>query len=90
MENEYSEFRAHWPVIVAAAIGVGAGVTGLIISSLGIMMNPLADTFGWSRAEISGAKTFLNLGFVVSAPIVGYIVDKHGARKIALISLGTL
>ena len=90
MENEYREFRAHWPVVVAAAIGVGAGVTGLIISSLGIMLNPLSDTFGWSRAEISGAKTFLNLGFVVTAPIVGYIADKYGVRKIALISLGTL
>ena len=61
---------------MAAAIGVGAGVTGLIISSLGIMLNPLSDTFGWSRAEVSGAKTFLNLGFVVTAPIVGYIADK--------------
>ncbi len=87
MPQDYAEFRAHWPVVVSAAIGVGVGVTGAMVYSLGIMLNPLADAFGWSRAEISAAKTFLTLGFAVTAPFVGYVADKFGVRKIALISL---
>tara|TARA_B110000438_G_scaffold294046_1_gene334816 strand:- start:160 stop:1377 length:1218 start_codon:yes stop_codon:yes gene_type:complete len=90
MDQEYGEFRAHWPILIAAAIGAGAGVTGAMVYSLGIMLNPLSDTFGWSRAEVSGAKTFLTLGFVVTAPFVGYVADKYGVRKIALFSLGLL
>jgi len=69
MPQDYAEFRAHWPVVVSAAIGVGVGVTGAMVYSLGIMLNPLADAFGWSRAEISAAKTFLTLGFAVTAAI---------------------
>ena len=87
MSQDYSEFRAHWPVVVASAIGVGAGVTGAMVYSLSILINPLTDAFGWSRAEVSGAKTFLTLGFVVTAPFVGYIADKFGVRRIAMASL---
>jgi MFS family permease len=87
MTKDYNEFRAHWRVIVAAAIGVGAGVTGAMVYSLSILITPLTDTFGWTRAEVSGAKTFLTLGFVVTAPFVGYIADRFGVRKIAMVSL---
>ena len=87
MSQDYNEFRAHWPVVVAAAVGVGAGVTGAMVYSLSILINPLTDAFGWSRAEVSGAKTFLTLGFVVTAPFVGYIADRFGVRKIAMVSL---
>lgn len=90
MENEYGEFRSNWKVLIAAAVGAGAGVTGAMVYSLGILINPLSDTFGWSRAEVSGVKTFLTLGFVVTAPFVGYVADKYGVRKIALVSLGML
>ncbi|MFL2769631.1 MAG: MFS transporter [Rhodospirillaceae bacterium] len=90
MEHEYGEFRAHWKVLIASAVGAGAGVTGAMVYSLGILINPLSDTFGWSRAEVSGVKTFLTLGFVATAPFVGYVADKYGVRKIALVSLGLL
>jgi MFS family permease len=90
MDHDYGEFRDHWKVVVAAAFGVGAGVTGAMVYSLTVMINPLTDAFGWNRAEVSGAKTFLTLGFVMTAPFVGYIADKFGVRKIALFSLATL
>lgn len=85
-----SELRAHWPVVMAAAVGVGAGVTGATIFSLGIFINPLSDAFGWSRTEASAAKTFITLGFVVTAPFIGYLADRLGVRAIGLVSMTAL
>jgi hypothetical protein len=32
MKNEYGEFRSNWKVLLAAAVGAGAGVTGAMVS----------------------------------------------------------
>jgi MFS family permease len=81
------ELRAHWRVVLAAGIGSGAGITGMSIYSLSILINPLCDAFGWSRAEVSAAKTILTASFVLAAPIIGYLADRVGVRLIALWSL---
>jgi MFS family permease len=81
------EFRAHWKIVVTAALGVGAGVTGTTIYSLGIFINPLSDAFGWSRTEVSAAKTFITFGFVLTAPFIGYLADRFGVRRIGMISM---
>lgn len=85
--QQESEFRAHWKVVLAAALGVGAGVTGTTIYSLGIFINPLSDAFGWSRTEVSAAKTFITLGFVLTAPFIGYLADRFGVRRISMMSM---
>lgn len=82
-----SEFRSHWKVVMAAAMGTCCGVTGFIIYSLGIMTQPLEQAFGWSRTEFSASKSFITLGFVMTAPFVGVIADRFGVRKIAMLSL---
>ncbi len=87
MQGAYSEFRAGWKIVLASAAGVGAGVTGLSYYSFGILMTPLSDTFGWSRTGLSGARSLLTLGFVVTAPFVGYLADRIGVRKMALTSM---
>ncbi|MCB2106722.1 MAG: MFS transporter [Rhodobacteraceae bacterium] len=84
-----SEFKFGWTVVLAAAFGVGAGVTGVNTYSLGVFLGPLSDEFGWSRMETSAAKTFLTLGYVLTAPFIGYIVDRFGPRKIGLASMAT-
>jgi len=89
MTQMNSEFRSHWTVVMAAAVGTCCGVTGFIIYSLGIMTQPLEEAFGWSRTELSASKTFITLGFVMTAPFVGVIADKVGVRTIALASLVT-
>lgn len=84
------ELRAHWKVIFAAAFGAGAGITGMSVYSLSILINPLSDAFGWSRAEVSAAKTILTAGFVLTGPMIGYLTDRMSARRIGMISLATL
>ncbi len=88
--QSFQEFRFGWKVIMAAGIGVGLGVTGANTYSLGVLLNPLSEEFGWSRIEASAAKTFLTLGYVVTAPFIGFLADKIGPRRIGLFSMFTL
>lgn len=84
------EFQYGWTVVLAAAFGVGAGITGANTYSLGVFLNPLAETFGWSRTEASASKTFLTLGYVLTAPGIGYLADRFGPRQIGIASMAAL
>ena len=88
--SERSELRAHWTVVFAAAMGAAAGITGMSVYSLSILIGPLSEAFGWSRAEVSAAKTVLTAGFVLTGPLVGYLADRIGVRQIGIASLALL
>lgn len=85
-----TELGAHWRVVMAAAFGAAAGITGMSVYSLSIMIGPLSEAFGWSRAEVSAAKTILTAGFVLTGPLVGYLADRFGVRQIGIGSLALL
>src|SRR4051812_23773744 len=87
MKSDYSEFRRGWPVLTAALVGVGIGITGIANYSFGIVLNPLADAFGWSRTAISAAKTFQVFAIAGIAPFVGVIADRFGVRNLAIWSM---
>ncbi|MBM4338532.1 MAG: MFS transporter [Deltaproteobacteria bacterium] len=44
----------------------------------------LIDHFHWSRAETAGAQSIGMLVYMVTAPVVGYLVDRVGPRKVML------
>ena len=66
---------------LAAAIGTGAGQYGF-----GIFIEPLEDTFGWTRSQISASLSFTAVGSLI-APILGRIMDKYGTKHVITISL---
>lgn len=80
------ELARHWPIVLAAALGVGFGTMGIGFYSLGLFVKPLQAEFGWSRAAVSGAATFQQLGIFLSAPLVGRLVDRIGLRPLAMAS----
>jgi MFS family permease len=84
------EFRAGGPVVFAAAIGAAAGVTGMSVYALSILIGPLTEAFGWSREQLGAAKTVATAGFVLTAPFVGWFADRIGARPLAMASLAML
>ncbi len=56
-------------------------------SSPSVLIHPLEDEFGWSRATIAIAISMNLLLFGVAAPISGYLIDRFGPRKVMLGSL---
>ncbi|HTO39746.1 MAG TPA: MFS transporter [Rhizomicrobium sp.] len=66
----------------AACLGMGTGV-GLFVASITFFIKPLGAEFGWSRSEI-GAAAAVGFASALTAPIIGLMVDRYGARRMAL------
>ncbi|EJL22054.1 MFS transporter [Novosphingobium sp. AP12] len=81
-----SEFGGGWLTVLAAALAIGVGMMGVGFYSLGLFVAPLQAEFGWTRAQVSGAATFQQLGIFLSAPLVGRLADRVGSRTIAIAS----
>jgi MFS family permease len=57
---------------------------------IGVLFEPFQREFGWNRGQISGALVYLTLGLVPSGPVVGWMIDRFGARIVALVSIPLL
>jgi MFS family permease len=77
-----AEWREHWPLVMAAMMGLS--FTAIAASSLGLLMAPLGREFGWGRTQISAGLTIYALVAVPLSPFVGALVDRWGARRLAI------
>ena len=70
-------------IIAAACFGTQAIGIGLFVT-YGVLINPLIEEFGWTRATISGASSlaFFLMGLV--GILIGRLNDKIGPRKVML------
>lgn len=80
-----SEWQAGWPLPPVAALGVA--VASAPAYALGMFFAPLEQAFGWSRAQTSSGLFALSAVAIVTIPLMGRLVDLHGARRIALPSM---
>ncbi len=87
MASKYAEFRFGWPVVFASAIGIGLGMSPLPFYTLGVFVGPLIQEFGWGVDQIMLSMAFFTLSALFSSPLVGYLTDKFGPRRVALISI---
>lgn len=76
------EWREGWPVVAVATVGMATGA-GLYHYVSSLFIFALEAEFGWSRGDISNAAAFGLLG-TFSAPVIGRLADRWGARQVAL------
>jgi len=76
------EWRGNWTLVLAAAAGVS--LSAVSSSSLGVMMEPLEQEFGWSRTEISLGTSLVSFIGMALATLTGLAIDRLGARLVAL------
>ena len=74
------------PVLIVGSIIVMTGFA--IRASFGVFQIPIAEEFGWLRADFSLAIAIQNLFWGIGQPIFGAIAEKIGDRK--AIILGAL
>ena len=79
-----SEIRAGWFLILSACAGVACCSITLPFYSIGVLMRPVTATFGWSRAEFQSAMLLSSGLGALTAPVVGWLCDRYGPRKVAL------
>lgn len=76
------EWRRSWLVVLAGA--AGGCLASLHLYSTGVMIDPLEREFGWSRAEVSSGLSVVAVVAVLLSPLIGMVVDRIGARRVAL------
>jgi len=75
-------FYGWWVVSASAAIIFLTG--GTFYYGFSALVKPLQNEFGWSRALISGAFSLRTEVGGLASPVVGYLVDRIGARRLLL------
>ena len=73
------DHRLITPVLVAGCIIIMASFA--IRASFGVFQIPVAEEFGWARAEFSLAIAFQNLAWGVGQPIFGALAERLSDRK---------
>ncbi len=71
------------PVLIVGSIIVLIGFA--IRASFGVFQIPIAEEFGWMRADFSLAIAIQNLAWGIGQPIFGAIAEKIGDRKAIVI-----
>jgi len=72
-----------WWIVLASAI-LNFFVGGTFIYGLTFFFNPIRRTFGWTAAVTSWAFTLRGLETGLLDPVVGFLVDKVGPRRLML------
>jgi predicted MFS family arabinose efflux permease len=83
----YGEFRAGWPIVLSAMLGIGLGLSPLPFYTIGILAKPLAKAFGWGFGQIFFGVTITSMVVPIASPIIGILSEWFGVRKVALTSL---
>ncbi len=81
-----SPFYGWW--IVALSMTMIGVTTGPTWAGVGVWVKALEVQFGWSRTVLSGAFSLSQLEGQIMAPLIGYLIDRFGAR--VLIFIGTV
>lgn len=76
-------FYGWW--IVAAIFLIASFSTGIIFFSLTAVLQPIVNEFGWSYAQVSLAASIRGFETSILAPLVGYLIDRIGPRKLIFV-----
>jgi MFS family permease len=76
-----------WQVIVAAIVGAAFSPATLVNVPFSLFIKPFESEFGWSRPDVTVALSVFLAALVVSLPVAGRLVDRYGARRVALPSV---
>jgi MFS family permease len=73
-----------WWIVLATNLICLLGY-GTWLYTFGVFFKPMASEFGWTRAMTAGAYSLRSIEGGIASPIVGWAVDKYGARVVILI-----
>lgn len=80
------EWRRGWRVLAASGLSLGCGANLHYYLST-FFVKGISEEFGISRGQLASIQAVALWG-VLSAPLVGYLVDRHGANRV--LTIGSL
>lgn len=85
--RDRSEFTRGYKPLSGAIIGAGCGLSSISFYTHSAFVTPIAADTGWSRGELQLGVTIMILMAVITAPTVGWLIDRYSARRVALASI---
>jgi len=82
--QEQGELQQRWPLVLATCIGIISSSFVLPYYTIGALVGPVTAEFGWTRAEFQSAILFSSGLGALTSPFVGWLIDRFGARRVAL------
>jgi predicted MFS family arabinose efflux permease len=76
------EWQSGWALVFACFVGFS--YFSVTTAALGVFMEPIGREFGWGRALLSAGMTISAVVTAVLSPFFGILIDRYGARKLAL------
>lgn len=83
----YREFKFGWPVVLSSALGIALGMSPLPFYTIGVFAGPLMQEFGWQISQVMSALAVFTLVAMAASPVVGYLTDRLGVRRVVLTSI---
>jgi MFS family permease len=81
-------FFGWWVVFASATVLFFTG--GTFFYGFGALFNPIVNEFGWSRTAVSLAFSLRTEVGGIAAPVVGFLVDRLGARRLMVFGVATV
>lgn len=81
-DGSMNEWKTHWPLVLAAAIGFS--FFSVMMASTGLFFEPLTREFGWSRTVLSSGPSISSILTAILGPFLGALIDRFGSRKVVL------
>lgn len=75
-----------WTVLFAASSSMVVRNAAASLT-LAVFIFPMSEDLGWSRTLIAGAASLGGLVATVASPVVGWALDRYGARTILTVSI---
>ncbi|HKP18432.1 MAG TPA: MFS transporter [Gaiellaceae bacterium] len=80
----------HYGWLIVIVTFVALITTAGFRATPGVLIVPLQDEFGWSRASVSLAVSIGLLMFGLAAPFAAALMDRFGVRRVMLLALATI
>ncbi len=74
-------------VVLGCFLGMMGSSGSMLFTSIGVLVKPLSEEFGWGRDEISYGATLITFGIIIGLLTSGFLIDKFGARRVLIVSV---
>jgi MFS family permease len=81
-------FYGWWVVLACFFIGLYVG--GITFYGFTALFEPFQKEFGWSHTQISFAASLRGMEMGIFAPLIGFLVDRWGSRKVIIVGITTV
>ena len=75
-----------WWIVLAGTV-IMALMGAFSYYGFGVFFNPIVEHFGWSATALALALSLARLEGGIMAPIMGYLIDRLGPRKLMLVGI---